>query len=99
MRPEARAGIRELADWIADRDADLALAFLDAVDEVLRNLLEMPEIGAPRTFKNPDLRGVRMWPIPKFPERLIFYRPTEAGIEVIHVLHASRDYRRILGPA
>jgi len=32
-----------------------------------------------------------MWRVKGFPTNLIFYRPMRDGVEVIRVLHSSRD--------
>jgi plasmid stabilization system protein ParE len=39
-----------------------------------------------------------MHPVRGFPSRLIFYLPLPDGIEVIRVLHAKRNIRRLLQP-
>jgi toxin ParE1/3/4 len=51
-----------------------------------------PEIGAPWSARGrPSLAGVRTWPVDGFKNFLVFYRPVEGGIEVLHVLRGSRD--------
>jgi toxin ParE1/3/4 len=57
----------------------------------------MPEMGARREYQNPTLAGVRMWRITGFDNYLVFYRPTERGIEIIRVLHAKRDIDALFG--
>jgi toxin ParE1/3/4 len=37
-----------------------------------------------------------MWRVRGFAKHLIFYRPIEDGIEVIRILHASRDLAAVL---
>jgi toxin ParE1/3/4 len=37
-----------------------------------------------------------MWPVPGFRNHLIFYRVTGDAIEVLRVLHAARDVRKLL---
>jgi toxin ParE1/3/4 len=32
-----------------------------------------------------------MWRIAGFDQYLIFYRPTESGVEIIRVIHGKRD--------
>ena len=51
----------------------------------------MPEMAPVRQFLNPTLGGLRMWPMPDFPNHLIFYTCREEGIDVVRVLHAKRD--------
>jgi toxin ParE1/3/4 len=45
---------------------------------------------------NPALAGLRAWPIPRFQNCVIYYRPIRDGIEVVRVLHGAQDVERIL---
>lgn len=38
-----------------------------------------------------------MWRIAGFDSCLIFYRPTERGVEIIRVIHGSRDVEQLFG--
>jgi toxin ParE1/3/4 len=44
----------------------------------------------------PRLADLRRWPVSGFPNHLIFYQPTEGGIEVVRVLHGARDLATML---
>lgn len=68
--------------------------FLEAVDQALAALVDMPGIGAPRPHGR--IEGLRMWRVRGFDRHLIFYRPTADGIEVIRLLHSSRDIAAVL---
>jgi len=96
-RPEALEDLAALSDYL-DHEAGLevAIRFLEAADAAFVRLSEMPQLGATREFSIQRLEGFRMWPIPDFPNHLIFYRPTVAGIEIVRVLHAARDIPEIL---
>jgi toxin ParE1/3/4 len=52
-------------------------------------------MGNPREFRDPALTGMRSWPIRGFGNHLVFYRPTDDGIEILRVLHGARDLRRV----
>ena len=52
-------------------------------------------MGTVCRFGNPEAAGLRMWSIRGFENRVIFYRPTSDGIDVVRVLHASRDIERV----
>jgi toxin ParE1/3/4 len=71
--------------------------FLAAVEQSLATLAQMPALGNPCEFDNPALQGVRSWPVRGFKKYVIFYRPVEGGIEVLHVLHGSRDITSLFG--
>jgi len=49
------------------------------------------------TGPSPVLAGVRMLRIAGFDNYLIFYCPTENGIDIIRVLHAKRDIDALFG--
>jgi len=88
---QARKDLAEIAAYYGEQSGELELRFIDAAEDALEKLLLMPEKGAMREYFHPKLHGLRMWPIPKFPKILIFYRPVDTGIEVIRVLHSARD--------
>ena len=96
IRPRADRDLDEHAEFIARDNLEAAGRFYDAAAEAFDRLAVLPEMGSPRTFRNPALAGLRMWRIPNFERYLIFYRPIQDGIEVIRVLHAARDIGAIL---
>jgi toxin ParE1/3/4 len=79
------------------RSDDLAFRFLDAAESSFEHLAAMPTMGVARTYHDPELEGVRMWRIAGFDSHLIFYRPTETGVEIIRVIHGKRDIEDLFG--
>jgi toxin ParE1/3/4 len=75
---------------------EIADRFLVALERAYERLASMPYVGSPYRTTNPALRELRKWPVPKFPNHLIFYRAIPNGVEIIRVLHASRDLTRLL---
>jgi antitoxin ParD1/3/4/toxin ParE1/3/4 len=57
----------------------------------MRRLAEMPEIGHSR--KDLANEPLRFWPVYSY---LVIYRPEARPLQVVRVLHGSRDVRRIL---
>jgi toxin ParE1/3/4 len=51
----------------------------------------MPGMGRRYESSHPRLAAVRVWPVKGFRNHLIFYRPIENGIEVVHLFHGARD--------
>ena len=97
--PRARRDVVDQALYLDDEaDAATAERFLGALERTLRSLLDFPDMGSPRLFQHPKLKGVRVMPIRGFERHLIFYRPTRAGIVIVRVLHASRDLGAVFGP-
>ncbi len=96
--PASTRDIDAIAVFIADCNAEAAFRFLEAIESTYRILAEMPEAGVAREYGNPELCGLRMFPVRDFPNHLIFYRPVAVGIEVLRVLHASRDIEALFRP-
>jgi toxin ParE1/3/4 len=76
-------------ETIADR-------FFDEAEASFSELAEQPEIGAALSWRNPILAGIRKGRVRDFESVLIFYKPHPQGVTIVRVLHASRDWWRIL---
>lgn len=74
-----------------------AMRLLLAAEQAFEGLARFPLKGTARRFSNPKYAGVRSWPIPGFEWHVIFYRPIADGIEILRVIHASRNLGRLLG--
>lgn len=88
----------EVAVYLGEEAGEaIAERFLDRLRATLGFLLETPGAGRERTeFASKSLDGLCSWPVKGFEKHLIFYRPTEAGIEVVRVLHGARDLPGLL---
>ena len=85
--PIARQDLKGIGRHIAAESGsrDVALRFLDAVQRKIATYAGQPELGERR----PDLgTEVRCFPVGSY---VVFYRPHKNGIEVLRVLHGSRD--------
>jgi len=89
--PRAKCDLVEIADFIAQDNLDAAGRFLDAAEAAFHLLANMPEMGTLCHFQSSEATHVRVWSIRGFEDYLVFYRPIDAGINVIRVLHGSRD--------
>jgi toxin ParE1/3/4 len=96
VRKQADIEMDDIARFIARDNLDAGKRFYDAVYGDLQKLAAMPGIGALREVRNPDLKGLRSWPVSGYRNYLIFYRPIDGGIEVMHILHGARDYQKII---
>jgi len=96
-RAHAQRDLIEAADHL-HQAAGMATAerFLKAVEKTLAKLGASPGLGSPWDSPHPRLQGIRAWPVKGFPKHIIFFRPAENGIEVLHVLHGMRDLERML---
>jgi toxin ParE1/3/4 len=97
IAPAAAADLIEIHAYIAKDRPRAANRFLTAAHRGFEMLADMPGIGRERVSADPKLKDVRSWPIRGFRNFLVFYRPTEAGIEVMRVVHGARDLRGRFG--
>ncbi|MCE9523587.1 MAG: type II toxin-antitoxin system RelE/ParE family toxin [Alphaproteobacteria bacterium] len=84
-RPEAAADLVEIWDYIANDDPAAATRMLERIEKVMRRLLNGARLGRPRPELARDIRSIPCKPY------VIFYCVTEPDIEIIRVLHGSRD--------
>ena len=88
----ARADLLEHFVYTAEKySVELAERFFAATEEAFDRLLDHPELGVRRHYRNARLSDLRMWPIPGFSKYLIFYLPTDDGIQIVRILHGSRN--------
>ena len=98
IRTSAREDIlRQFAYYLDEKATpQTARRFLDATESAIAILDGMPGMGAPRTFENPKLRGLRSWPVPGFPAMRIYYLHSEDELCIVRVLHGKRDLGSLL---
>lgn len=84
LRPETEADLLEARDWYEQDGAELAAAFVDSFEATIARIEAMPELYAVA------LKNIRRGKLRRFPY-LIYYRVLSDRIEVIGVLHGSRD--------
>jgi toxin ParE1/3/4 len=95
LMPRAREDIKQIATYIGEDNPQASRAFRQTLQNIYEVLLELPEMGSIRDFRNPEMKGIRMLPLPKFKNYLLFYRPTSERLEIVHVLHGARDVRTL----
>ncbi len=97
IRPKARDDIiRQFRYYLLEDALEAATRFLDAVAGSVETVCVMPEMGAPKHFKNPVLAGLRSWPVKDFEDTRIYYVIQGDVLRVVRVLHGRRDIRKIL---
>jgi toxin ParE1/3/4 len=96
-RPAAARDIDDKAEELSLSSERIGERFLEAVNRSIQDLARMPGIGAPYPVSNPTLQGLRASLVRgKFRKHIIFYLPTDDGIEVVRILYGSRNVQRIL---
>jgi toxin ParE1/3/4 len=70
--------------------------FIEAAEGTFEQLLRWPHLGTVVRHGNMSLEGLRVWRVRGFEKQLVFYRPRDDGIDIIRVVHASRDWMWLL---
>lgn len=86
VRPEAAADVAEGRDWYEMQRQGLGLEFLTAIEKVFERVRDTPELYAA------EFRGVRRAGTGRFPS-IVYYRVLRNSIEILAVLHGSRNPR------
>lgn len=95
ITPKANQDLEEHFDYITQNNPDAALRFFDATRQSFANLAKMPGIGRLYPVSNSRLAELRKWSVKGFENYLIFYLSQEDFIEIIRILHASRNMEAI----
>jgi len=95
VRPQARRDIRGIAFYYK-REANVRVTarFLEGIESSFQLLSRSPEAGMLCGFSGRS-RTIRKWPVQDFDKLLIFYQVTDSKIDIVRVLHGSRDVETI----
>jgi toxin ParE1/3/4 len=91
IRPQAVEELDDMAAYLGRSSPATAFRFLQAWEQTLSFLEQMPGIGHPCLLVNPMLKELRWWPVQGFQNHLIYYLPVDKGIEVLHLFHGARN--------
>ncbi len=96
--PAAIADVMDIADYLAEKASlNTSDSFLAAAKATYRQLAFMPGMGAPRDY-GPEYPALRVWPVSKFSNHLIFYQTTETELRIIRVINGAQDIEQIFNP-
>jgi toxin ParE1/3/4 len=84
-RPQAEADILEIWDYIAEDSLVQADRWVDGLDEKFALWATQPSMGRSR---HELAKGLRSFAFGRY---VVFFEPTPEGIDVVRVLHSSRD--------
>lgn len=79
-----------IAYYITEGGEDLALRFIDALQQGFQRIARHPGVGSPRYAYELGLEGLRALPLRHFP-MLVFYMERPDHIDVWRVLHGQSD--------
>jgi len=73
-----------------------ARRFFAQSEATFQRLATLPNLGTAFDPSDPRYAGVRYCPVLRFKSYVIFYRPVPDGIEILRILHGSRDLEVLL---
>ena len=84
-RPHAEADILEIWGYIAEDSVVAADRWVDKLDEKFALWATQPMMGRARDELSPGIRSLA------FGRYVVFFQPLPDGMDVVRVLHGSRD--------
>src|SRR3954462_15516099 len=96
QRQSARRDILAIIDRISDDNPAAAAAVFEAYEYSLDLLKTTPDIGRLYRSGDPRLANIRVLPIHRYRNYLIFYRHIGERVEVLHIWHGARDIAALL---
>ena len=91
-RPHAEIDILEIWDYIAEDSIVEADRWVNSLDEKFSLWATQPTMGRPRDELSPKMRSLA------FGRYVVFFEPLFDGIDVVRVLHGSRDIDATFDP-
>lgn len=88
--PEARNDMHGIWRYVYEQSKDVLVAdrLIETIDETASMYAQRPELGIPRPELDPR---VRCFPVGRY---VVFYVAEAEGIEIIQIVHGSRDIPR-----
>lgn len=96
-RPQAERDIESCFVYIGSGNVDAAISFLVSVEASLENLSRFPYLGKQFETSVPNNQNMRVWHVRGYTHYLMFYEIKETTIDLIRLLHSSRDIDAVFG--
>lgn len=94
-RPQAARDIEEYFVYIGEDNFDAAVNFLIAVEDGLAELSRFPYLGKVDDTVHEPMNNRRIWHVRGHLHYLLLYQITNDSIDLIRVIHSSRDLESI----
>jgi toxin ParE1/3/4 len=92
LRPKADQDLNQQAYYLATKsNPETGHRFLVAAHETFALLSTQPHMGWHLRLRHPRLASLRAFRISGFEKILVLYVPLSSGVEIIRVVHGSRD--------
>jgi len=90
--------VKSTIDYFDDVHADdVALRFLDALDQTIDFIREFPDLGNPWESTKPRHAGLRFRLVKGFESYVLIYRRDDQQIIILRALYGSRNIDELLG--
>ena len=97
VKPKADRDLDDYADYLAEQASlDVALRFFDAAYSTFALIATQPNMGWRSRIKYPGLEALRVFRVAGFEHMLILYRTLPEGVDILRVIHGSRNLRALL---
>ncbi len=97
LRPKADHDLDEQAYYYANAASpELGHRFLIAAHDTFALLATQPNMGWRSRLENPELLSLRVFRVSGFERILIPYRPLPDGVEILRIIHGSRQLETLL---
>ena len=87
ISPRAERDLDDIWSYVAEDSVEYADRVIDDLNNRMKDLVAMPRIGRRRADLMAD-ESLAFWPASHY---MIVYRPDSEPIEIVRVLHTSRD--------
>jgi len=97
LRPKADQDLADQAYYLAAQASpEVGHGFLLAAHETFSLLAMQPQMGWHCHLKDQRLTTLRVFRVRGFEKMLVFYRPRPDGVEIVRIVHGSRDFDAFL---
>lgn len=97
IRPKADQDLEDQAWYLANEASPhLGHRFLVAAHQTFALLAAQPGIGWRSRLRHPGLASLRVFRVSGFERVLVLYRPCPDGVEILRVVHGSRNIQALL---
>ena len=96
IKPRADRDLDEYADYLANKaNLDVAQRFLSSAQETFGLLATHPNMGWHSRLRNAALKSLRVFRVNGFEHMLILYRPLPSAVDILRVVHGSRNLQAL----
>jgi toxin ParE1/3/4 len=91
IHEDATLDLHEHCNYLAQNSQISALQFFDAARQTFAALARMPGMGQRYQSEEDDIINIHKWAVKGFKQYLIFYRYDDELLEILRIVHATRD--------